>query len=993
MADQEDFKSYPGSWWHRWDPHLHAPGTVLNDQFKGSDRWERYLSSLESSLPTIRALGVTDYCVVDSYEHVLEYKRGGRLAKCDLIFPNIELRLAVGTVQRRWVNIHLLVSPEDPKHIAEAKRFLARLEFRAHDEVYSCTREDLSRLGQRVDQTITDSKLALAKGVEQFKVTFDNLREVYDQSGWAKANILVAVAGSETDGTSGVRAGADVTLRREMEKFAHIIFASSSAQREFWLGERSVNIEKLRADYGGTKPCLHGSDAHDQSAVGTPAENRFSWIKGAATFDSLRQACIDPASRAFVGARPPMSAPPSQVISSINVEDAEWALTPQIDFNPGLVAIIGARGSGKTALADIIACGCDATLDRLSDASFLKRAHHLLGQSSVSLRWQEDEHVDRRLDGSSSWEASETPRARYLSQKFVEDLCSASGITDELLREIERVIFESHFLSDRDGTFDFEELRELRTRRFRDAREREEENLADISDRIGTEMDKWKLVDGLKKQVDEKSKIITGYTKDRSKLIAKGSEARVSRLAALNAAADKVRVNLRSIAQREQSLLSMQDEVKSFRTFGAVETLRKMSERHRLSGLRNEQWNDFLLDYVGNVDTALDRHLTTARSNGAAWRGTQVQQPDSPNTPLFGDDIDIERIPLGLLEAEIRRLETLVSADRDIGRRYSTLSQRINEEAAALESLKQRLADCEAAKDRLNTLVMERAAAYVRVFEAVVGEENVLHTLYGPLERRLAETGGTLSKMTFSVSREVDTGRWADFGEDLLDLRKISSFKGKGTLQQLAEALLGEAWKSGDPQAVGDAMSGFRYKYDDSFLEGALYPKTDQTKYREWTKRFARWLYSTDHININYGIHYDGIDIQNLSPGTRGIVLLLLYLALDDVDDRPLIIDQPEENLDPKSIFDELVDLFVKAKSKRQVIMVTHNANLVVNADADQIIIAEVGSHTPGKLPPIRYTSGGLEESSIRKLVCDILEGGERAFQERARRLRVKLDR
>src|SRR4051812_14917777 len=75
-----------------------------------------------------------------------------------------------------------------------------------------------------------------------------------------------------------------------------------------------------------------------------------------------------------------------------------------------------------------------------------------------------------------------------------------------------------------------------------------------------------------------------------------------------------------------------------------------------------------------------------------------------------------------------------------------------------------------------------------------------------------------------------------------------------------------------------------------------------------------QWLYSTDHIDIRYGIDYDGIDIRKLSPGTRGIVLLLLYLALDDADDRPLIIDQPEENLDPKSVFDELVSLFIAAK-------------------------------------------------------------------------------
>jgi predicted ATPase len=68
----------------------------------------------------------------------------------------------------------------------------------------------------------------------------------------------------------------------------------------------------------------------------------------------------------------------------------------------------------------------------------------------------------------------------------------------------------------------------------------------------------------------------------------------------------------------------------------------------------------------------------------------------------------------------------------------------------------------------------------------------------------------------------------------------------------------------------------------------------------------------------------------------------LLYLAIDKEDDRPLIIDQPEENLDPKSIFDELVPLFREVKSRRQIIIVTHNANLVVNTDADQVIVAIV---------------------------------------------------
>jgi ABC-type multidrug transport system ATPase subunit len=119
--------------------------------------------------------------------------------------------------------------------------------------------------------------------------------------------------------------------------------------------------------------------------------------------------------------------------------------------------------------------------------------------------------------------------------------------------------------------------------------------------------------------------------------------------------------------------------------------------------------------------------------------------------------------------------------------------------------------------------------------------------------------------------------------------------------------------------------------------------------------------------------------------------LLLLYLTVDADDARPLIIDQPQENLDPRSVVTDLVDRFREARTRRQIIIVTHNANLVVNTDLDQVTVAHNGSHKAGELPVIDYQSGGLEDPAIRKQVCTILEGGERAFKERARRLRMTL--
>lgn len=382
-----------GSEWRRWEPHIHAPGTVMNNQFTGATAWEDYLSALEVAAPVIEALAVTDYYVTETYQQVLKYKAAGRLPAAALIFPNVELRLDVATAKGGFVNLHLFVCPEDADHIAELQRLLSRLHFTMQQDRYDCTRADLIRLGKKADPTIIDDGAALAYGANQFKVNFRQLREVFAESGWAKKNIVIAVAGGATDGTSGVREAADQTIRREIEGFADVIFASSQAQREFWLGQRDLGPKEIRARYGGLKPCLHGSDAHKLEDVATPFGDRFSWIKGGLEFDSLRQACIDPRGRAHVGAEPPTSATPSQVISEIQIVDAPWLQTPTIPLNAGLVAIIGARGSGKTALADMIAAGCDSisdeawAADEWANPSFLVRARPLIGQGKVKVSW------------------------------------------------------------------------------------------------------------------------------------------------------------------------------------------------------------------------------------------------------------------------------------------------------------------------------------------------------------------------------------------------------------------------------------------------------------------------------------------------------------------------------------------------------------------------------------------------------------------------------
>jgi len=70
-----------GSEWHRWEPHIHAPGTVLNNQFGHTDPWETYFTTLENLTPQIEAISVTDYYVTDTYEEFLKHKAAGRFCE------------------------------------------------------------------------------------------------------------------------------------------------------------------------------------------------------------------------------------------------------------------------------------------------------------------------------------------------------------------------------------------------------------------------------------------------------------------------------------------------------------------------------------------------------------------------------------------------------------------------------------------------------------------------------------------------------------------------------------------------------------------------------------------------------------------------------------------------------------------------------------------------------------------------------------------------
>lgn len=998
-----------GAIWRRWDPHIHTPGTVLNDQFDSDENWEQFLLKIEKSDPVIEVLGVTDYYSLDNYEKACQFLQDGRMPDVKLIFPNIELRYSVGTNKGAPVNFHLLVSPDDDDHVDQIKRFLQKLTFKGPDDEYRCDHEDIIRLGRtHTENENLDSRSAFAEGANQFKINPDQFLKEWSDSPWVRKNVLIALAVNYQAGTSGLQGDASLaSLRRKIESNTHIIFSPNPKDRDFWLGKGATSKEKLSKNYRGCKPCLHGSDAHSIDRVGSPALDRYTWIKGDASFESLRQVCMEPELRVHIGSLPPSGAPTSQTIESVAVANTDWFTNQAVFLNPGLIGVIGGRGSGKTAFVDMIAAGAYAFKPLTNDASFIQRAlepKDLLGDALVSLDWANGEKTNVSFEDLDLSDTSTSPRVQYLSQQFVEQLCSAKGATNALLREIERIIFSAHGKKDRLGAQNFQELLGICTSLGRQKQANYAKEIAEIGSKLRAERDKQEAIPSAEKQLEEYTAQVQRDMEEQANLVSENAKGHAEQLTEVSSAANTVREQVEQEKRRLEALKVLADDVKAFRKWEAESRFTDFKEKHVEAGLDTEEWAAFQVDYVGDVDGIIKMAKIRSEQSIQNLLGqidagkndhNSNQAEDGMDTSvleesLLPNDVQLTEIPLSILEKEEARLQQLVNFDEEKRTKHKRLSDRIASANRQISRLNETIKKGNAAKNVIRTLQTKRSQCYQGVFEGIEDQEKALSNLYRPLSKRLEEATGTLGKLTFTIRRSVDLEGWATKGESLFDLRKANGFRGHGALAKATEEVLLEAWQTGSAKNAKEAMTTFRDCYKDN-LRNAAPMETSDERYADWASQISDWLYSTDHVTISYGIQYEGIDIEALSPGMRGIVLLLLYLLVDAEDDRPLIIDQPEENLDPKSIFQELVGLFRRVKQHRQVIIVTHNANLIVNTDADQVIVAECGQAKGGKLPKIKYMSGSLENPDIRAHVCSILEGGEEAFRQRAKRLRVDM--
>ncbi|HUU14686.1 MAG TPA: AAA family ATPase [Terriglobia bacterium] len=983
-----------GSEWRKWDLHIHSPLSGLNNQFppigNGQPDWQAYIGKLES-LGDIPVIGITDYFTIEGYRKVCDLRSQERLKNITLVLPNIEFRLdKIITTSKgpRRLNYHVIFSDkvtadEVEEHFLQELKFCFEGDPQRTDLSWSIRRSNLELLGSRLKKehkTFDDHRSDFEIGYMNATVDPGKIKEVLqNKERIFRGKYLIVLAEEHTPLLDWD--GQDHLARKVLLQGADAIF-SANPKTAYWArGEGDLSTEQFRFEFKTLKPCLHGSDAHRLDDIGCPAESRYCWIKAEPTFEGLKQVLYEPRERVFIGDQPPKLKNDYQIIESIQVSAAsDWFEPVEIPLNQDLVAIIGPRGSGKSALAEMLAFAGGAVLFRLSSDiqdTFLYKASQKtpanpapITGATLSLHWKNGD-VDNATVPANLRHDKQEEKVKYLPQKFVERLCAPEN-NRQLEQEMERVIFQRIAKTERLEASNFQELRQASTRTLDLKRKKLtrtiqdlDQSIADTSARIGAKSIK-------ENELKRKRQELTALQKNVPKVPPENKE-ELRRLDELTKQRQELEQQVVGYTEQSTALNAIEarfeilkEDITSFNS-----EVGELLEKAEL-GAEKEKFEVRLPSEVPTIIAR--RHAELASMIGGLRKGSE----DAPTA------LSLERISRQI--DEIKAQSQLTAAKQKEYEKFQRDRKVLDDAISSLER------DIKEIEDVLTPRVKQeneaRVERYLDSFELLKEEKAILEKLYEPLRTALLSSNETAKKLMFVSKTTFDVARHTTRGMELLDRRK-AVYREQEDLENALKSFFRQIEDADfDRDKAKKALVAFR----DSFLvHGETKVRIEDQIRRDRTgKEFADWFYSIDDFSVTYSITFDGKDLQFLSPGDKGIVLLLLYLEAENEDNRPLIIDQPDDNLDNVSVYPSLTDYFRSRKKARQIIIITHNPNLVVNTDAEQVFVANFDAT---RVPKLSYRSGALEDTNpggpvqgIREDACKILEGGTEAFQLREQR-------
>lgn len=979
-----------GAEWRRWDLHLHTPGTKLSNNY-GSviGVWDKYIDLLENS--PVQAFGITDYFSADSYfELISKYKvRYPKTKK--VFFPNVEFRL-VESPTKSGEEIHAHVIFDNEVSQDEIRNFLSDLKL--YGSAQSGSKKSCLSLKTPDDYvaasvTMTDIEQAL-------KTVFGD-NHPYLIACPAKNNGMKA-----TDTKSPRK----IDIADKVDHSCHLFFGSHDSRDWF------LRRDRYESGESEPKPVVSGSDAHslddlerlEGNVVGFPP----TWIKADLTFRGLQQICFEPADRVIIGKTPPVidrqEIDATKFVSFLTIDPVSgydgskgtWFKDTKISFNPELTAIIGNKGSGKSALVDII--GLLADSEQSEYFSFLsnKPGNKKFKQKgyaenfSACIAWLSGTTTCKNLDAIVDKNKPES--VRYLPQNYFEKLTNEIEI-EQFREEIEDVVFSHVEETDRMSKKTFSELQDFKTQqslqeisllktKLRELNiqivqlegQADPSFKAKISEKLNTK--RLELASVIKAEPasvpkpsdttpEQQASVVTiaKWTELREKLAQKGTSVSEA-IEQAKGKHQKLTAFLETLQGIEGNLLAYKSELTpTALSLGfdinaiieaKVDTSKVQSEIKRVKSQIQKLEKDNALNFDNGIDPDKIESLPDLRS---AYK-------------YLGQKIDEEREKLG---APQRKFQAYLDKLKEWNNRKKQIQGEIeNPKGDTINYLESQLRYID---EDLSPMLVEKYDSRKKLTQSIFNSKKKILDFYTELKKSVEDRLSAVRTDGFSVDIDAAFVLSSSFSQEFLghiNKKKRGFFQGASDSQLELKSMTSEVeWN--DFESVNEFIQRIVTELKDTDKGAGINEQVFDVK------EFYDYLYSLEYFSAKYELKSAGKNLNELSPGEKGLLLLVFYLQLDK-DNIPLVIDQPEDNLDNDSIFAVLAECIRQAKQRRQVILVTHNPNLAVGADAEQIIYVKLDKADHHKFS---FESGSIENPSINERIIQILEGSQPAFIKR----------
>nr|WP_321497571.1 AAA family ATPase [uncultured Methanolobus sp.] len=1020
-----------GSEWRRWDLHIHTPGTLKNDQFQGSnldEKWNRYYGDINNYIEEgncrqdIAVIGVTDYISIDNFKKI---KSDDRLPdSIKLIIPNVEMRISPITGSGIPINIHCLFNPDIVNELEN--RFFAKLKFDYGDTNYSAARSELIRFGRDFEGNPTlDENVSIKKAKEQYVISFKSLKSIFDEDVDLRNQTIIVVSNKSNDGASGCTNHSDFFInleggsrrsqleasRQSIYKLSDAIFSSNNNDRQYFIGNGPDTKEKVISKCGSLKPCLHGCDAHSNDKIFNPDMNRYCWIKADPTFQGLKQAIHEPEDRFFIGEMPDVlvrvNGDKTRYIKNvylstcdeIEVPDQIWFKDLEIPLSKELTVIIGNKGSGKSAIADIIGLCADAQHQDhflfLHKNKFKKRG--FAERFCANMQFESGIRTTaRKLDYNII--GTDESKVQYLPQNYFETVCNEITEATSFRNEIENVVFQYVPVEETLNSKSFKELIELKT--------------SSVEKEIISIISKITLLN--RDIIDMEDKSNSSYIKSiESKLLSIKEELEVHEVnKPLNPQKEDSESNSDDNENVQQSpelkewtdklekakldIENYENELSSINL-----SIEKLINFKRDINTFYQDATDFIeskadicreFGFTLNEIISISKNVSIISIAIKEYEVDKIMIKSILGTTEIDDLLVYDDLPLRAkkikCETEIKAIQTSLNKAEQEYQKYLLDLKKWDERKEALignsnlpNSIKFYEAELHYIVNNLSSELHAKRQERLRLSSLIHSKKAEIKDFFDQIGENISVKLKDCEVQNLTIQSSLVLS--SDFNDEFLNFiskNKSGSFYGtEDGLKILKEYIANIDWNLQDSSMSflewvvdsleNDKRNGVTEKDRHRFIG-------DQVKNRE---SFYDFIFSLKYLKPIYELQKDGKNIEALSPGEKGAMLLVFYLVLDK-STVPLVIDQPEDNLDNNSVTKILVPFIKQAKKRRQIIMITHNPNLAVVADAEQVIHVDINKEEGNCFS---FVSGSIENPLINKSIVDVLEGTMPAFNTR----------